>query len=182
VEAAVTNEDVDRFFTLFAKRQKENEELGDGPRLANGNPPRGLQPSGLVRTTGWLQFGSRPVSSAFLAALAGFPVAAVIVAALVTTVPVVGILIALLPTLCYGGWRLLTIRLLPASAARDIGTAKVDDVAEGTWIRVHGSIGPVAQVASTSADESELVEVTFVGGASRSWPSGHSLHLAEVLD
>ncbi|MFC0541820.1 hypothetical protein [Kutzneria chonburiensis] len=178
----MTNDDVDRFFTLFAKRQKENEESGDGPRLADGTSPRGLQPTGLVRTTGWLQIGSRPVSSAFLAALAAFPVAAALVAALMTTVPVVGLLIVLLPTLCYGGWRLLTIRVRPASAARDLGTAEVDDVAEGSWIRLHGAIGPVAQVASTSADESALVEVTFVGGGSRSWPSGHRLHLAEVLD
>jgi len=181
VEEGVTNDDVDRFFTLFAKRQQENEGAGDGPRLADGTSPRGLQETGLVRTTGWLQFGSRPVSSAFLAALAAFPVAAALVAALVTTVPVVGILIALLPTLCYGGWRLLTTRLRPASAARDIGTAEVDDVAEGSWIRLHGTIGPVAQVASASA-ESGLVELTFVGGVSRSWPSGHRLHLAEVLD
>ena len=177
----MTDDEVDRFFTLFAKRQKERDEPVDGPMLASGHRPRGLQPTGLVRTTGWLQLGRRPVSSAFLAALAGFPLAAMIVAALVTTMPVVGVLIALLPALCYGGWRLLTVRLRPASAARDVGTATVDEVAKGSWIRLYGSIGPVAQVASTSA-EAELVEVTFAGGAKRSWPSGHCLRLAEVLD
>jgi hypothetical protein len=180
VEEAVNDEDVDRFFTLFAKRHTTVDGV-DGPRLANGDRPRGLAADGLVRTTGWLQFGSRPVSSALIAALVGLAVTALIIAAFITSAPPVGGLIALLPALFYCGWRLLTVRLLPASTARAIGTAPASEVTDGSWVRLHGSIGPVAQVASTRPDN-DLVEVTFVGGHQRSWPQQHRLHLAELLD
>jgi hypothetical protein len=183
VEETVTGEEVDRFFTTFAKRHTDSAEADPGgePRLRDGGTPRGLVGNGIVRTTGWLQFGHRLVSSAFVAALAGLPVAAVIIAALVTTVPPVGGLIALLPALCYGGWRLLTFRLVPASVARNLGAVAVEDVEAGGWLRLHGSIGPVAQVDSTRAG-STVVEVTFVGGICQSWPRGHRLQAAEVLD
>jgi hypothetical protein len=180
VEEAVNDVDVDRFFTLFAKRQTAVAAV-DGPRLANGDRPRGLAADGLVRTTGWLQFGSRPISSALVAALIGLAVAALTSAAFVTSIPPIGGLIVLLPALCYCGWRLLTVRLLPASTARAVGTALASEVTGGSWVRLHGSIGPVAQVASTRAD-SDLVEVMFVGGHQQSWPQQHRLHLAELLD
>jgi hypothetical protein len=175
----------DRFFTLFAQRRTEIEvchDPVDEPRLVDGTRPRGLVEQGLVRTTGWLQFGTRPVSSGLVAAVAALPIAVVIVVALLPTVHVIGGLLALLPALCYGGWRLLTVRLLPASTARNIGTVVVDDVEAGSWVRLCGSIGPVAQVASTCSGATTPVEVTFVGGACRNWPQGRLLHLVEVLD
>lgn len=179
----MTGDDVDRFFTLFAKRHTElvtAEEHADQPTLPDGATPRGLLELGLVRTTSWLQIGMRPVSSALVAALAALPIAVVIVAALARTTPVSG-LVALLPALCYAGWRLLTVRLRPASTARNLGVASAEEVVAGSWVRLHGQIGPVAQVASTRVEDA-TVEVTFVGGAGRSWPHGHRLQLAEVLD
>ncbi|MFD4668917.1 hypothetical protein ACFWNN_04230 [Lentzea sp. NPDC058450] len=151
-----------------------------GPRLADGRTPRGLTPGGWVRTTGWLQVGHHPVSSALLAAVAGLLGAVVIAAALVRTQPVAaGFLVLAAPVVCGGAWWLFTTRLKPASPARNIGTAPANELSVGEHVRLYGSIGPVGQVAAVTVGED--VEVDFHGGARQTWPGDRTVHLVRLL-
>ncbi|GAA3434118.1 hypothetical protein [Kutzneria kofuensis] len=164
------------FFTRFAERRAAKQELS----LPDGSPPRGLAEDGLVRTTGWLQFGPRPVSSALIAAVVGLLVAIVATVAVLPVFPGISGLIPLLPTACYAFWRLLTVRLMPASSARNLATVTAQQLQAGDWVRLHGSIGPVGQVAQ--AEVGGTCKVTFVGGVEREWSAGDRLHLVELLD
>lgn len=151
------------------------------PLLAQGKPPRGLTDGGWVRTTGWLQVGDHPVSSASLAALAGLLWALVGAAVSVRAFPVTaGVLVLVVPVLCGVLWWLVTSRLWPASMARNVETKHADELAAGDLVRLYGSIGPVAQVAEVRvADE---VDVIFQGEElSQSWPRDRVVHVAELL-
>ena len=173
------HEAVDEFFTAFAQRRKTtppNLTLPDGSR------PLGLTPHGLVRTTGWLQFGTRPIDSALVAAAIGLLAAVMIT---IRVLPVfVGIsgLLPLLPTACYLSWRALTKRLLPSSGCRNVATVTVPELRVGDWVRLHGSIGPVGEVAAVAAEVDGRREVEFLGGVKREWSIHDRLHLVELLD
>ncbi|NKE60411.1 hypothetical protein FXN61_27920 [Lentzea sp. PSKA42] len=162
---------------LFSKPVHDDDTA---PALAHGGPPRGLTGDGSIRTTGWLQVGDHPVSSAHVAAVAGLLWALVGAAALVSTFPVVaGILVITTPVLCGASWWLLTTRVRPASSARNIGTKRADELAPGDLVRLYGSIGPIGQVVAVICDEG--VRVTFRGGGKRSWTRGQVVHVAELL-
>jgi hypothetical protein len=150
------------------------------PLQAQGKPPRGLTEGGWVRTTGWLQVGDHPVSSALLAALAGLLWALAGAAVSVRAFPVsAGALVLVVPVLCGVFWWFFTSRVKPASSARNVGTKHADELAAGDLVRLYGSIGPVAQVAEVRvADE---VGVTFQGDARQSWPRDRVVHVAELL-
>ncbi|SFR27975.1 hypothetical protein SAMN04488564_11286 [Lentzea waywayandensis] len=168
-----TEDDVD----LFSKPALTTEA---GPNLKDGRTPRGLTPGGWVRTTGWLQVGDHPVSSALLAAVVGLLGAVVVAAALVGTHPVAaGVLVLTTPVVCGGAWWLFTTRLKPASPARNIGTTPADELAPGDNVRLFGSIGPVGRVAAVAIGED--VEVDFHGGARQSWPRDRTVHLVRLL-
>jgi hypothetical protein len=150
------------------------------PSLANGTPPRGLTSDGLVRTTGWLQIGDHPVSSAHLAAVVGLLWSAVGAAVLVGRFPVVaGLLVLTAPAVCGLSWRLLTTRVRPASPALNTETKYADDLAPGDLVRLYGSIGPIGQVTEVRVEED--VQVTFHGGSRQSWGSAEVVQLAELL-
>lgn len=170
---------VDEFFTAFAqRRQAEPPNL----RLPDGSRPLGLTEDGLIRTTGWLQFGARPIDSALVAAVIG------LLAAIMVTIRVlpsfVGIsgLVPLLPAVCYVSWRTLTKRLRPASRCRNLKTVTAQELRVGDWVRLHGSIGPVGEVAAVAAERHGRREVEFLGGAKREWSRHDRLHLVELLD
>ncbi|MGI5499029.1 hypothetical protein [Lentzea sp. CA-135723] len=168
-----TEDEVD----LFSKAAPATEP---GPRLADGRTPRGLTPGGWVRTTGWLQVGHHPVSSALLAAVAGLLAAVVLAAALVRAQPVAaGVLVLVTPVVCGGAWWLFTTRLKPASPARNVGTSPANELAAGEHVRLYGSIGPVGQVAAVTVGED--VEVDFHGGARQTWPADRTVHLVRLL-
>jgi hypothetical protein len=151
------------------------------PILAHGTPPRGLTEDGWVRTTGWLQVGDHPVSSASVAAVAGLLWASVGAAVLVREFPVIaGVLVLTAPVLCGVAWWLFTSRVRPASTARNIETRSADDLVPGDLVRVYGSIGPVAQVAEVTFAGDD-VSVAFHGGLDRSWPREHVVHVVELL-
>jgi hypothetical protein len=170
---------VDEFFTRFAERRvAAKQELS----LPDGSPPLGLAADGLVRTTGWLQFGTRPVSSALVAAVVGLMVAVMVTVAVLPAFPGVAGLIPLLPSVCYALWRLLTVRLVPASGARNIALATAQQLQVGDWVRLHGSIGPVGRVARNSVEDGGVCRVTFVGGTEREWSPDDRLHLVELVD
>jgi hypothetical protein len=172
VEAAVNDEAVDRFFTRFAELQSENEP----------KPPHGLVAQGLVRTTGWLQVGTRPISSGLIVAVIGLLVALVIAIPALPTDPVVGVLIPLLPEVGYAGWWMLITRILPASSARNVKTVAAEELPAGSWVRLHGSIGPVGEVESTCPRGDAAIEVTFTGGATKIWLRDDPLHVVELLN
>ncbi|MGW6447353.1 hypothetical protein [Lentzea sp. NPDC055074] len=158
-----------------------DDMTGPAPALADGGRPRGLTEDGWVRTTGWLQVGDHPVSSALLATLAGLLWALVGAAALVTERPVAaGVLTLALPVLFGTSWWLLTTRLRPASTARNVGTSRADELEPGDLVRLHGSIGPVGRVTDVSVGED--VQVVFHGARQRrTWPRDQVVHLAELL-
>jgi hypothetical protein len=169
----VPTDDVD----LFSKVAPAAET---GPGLVDGRAPRGLTPGGWVRTTGWLQVGDHPVSSALVAAVVGLLGAVVVAAALVRTHPVAaGVLVLTVPVVCGGAWWLFTTRLKPASPARNIGTTPADELVPGDAVRLYGSIGPVGQVTTVTIGED--VEVDFRGGARQSWPRDRKVHLVRLL-
>ena len=94
----------------------------------------------------------------------------------------------LFPALGYGCWFLITTWLVPASAARNTGIVAARELKTGTWVRVHGMIGPIGQVArvqpeqetaSSTKDSVERVRVSFAGGITTSWPHDHLLHTVE---
>lgn len=168
-----TEEQVD----LFSKPVHAGETA---PSLVDGRTPRGLTPDGWVRTTGWLQFGSRPVSSSLVAAVVGLLGAVIVAAALMRTAPVVaGILVLTVPVVCGGAWWLFVARLKPASPARNVGTKHAEELMPGDNVRLLGSIGPVGQVAAVTFGEE--VGVYFRGGAHESWPRRRTVQLAQLL-
>ncbi|MFI6096407.1 hypothetical protein ACIA8G_12675 [Lentzea sp. NPDC051213] len=150
------------------------------PTVVDGSPPRGLTSGGWVRTTGWLQVGDHPVSSAHLAAVVGLLWAVVGAAALVGTYPVAaGVLVLTVPVLCGVSWSVFTGFLRPASRARNVGTRYADELAPGDVVRLHGSIGPIGQVTSVTSGEEVLVD--FHGGEHRMWAPSQVVHVAELL-
>jgi len=154
--------------------------VDSAPALADGGTPRGLTSGGWVRTTGWLQVGDRPVSSAHLAAVAGLLWAVVGAAVLMSTFPAVaGILILTAPVLCGAFWSFVTTQLRPASTARNIETKPADELSPGDVVRLHGSIGPIGQVTEVTFGDD--VQVAFHGGEQRSWARDHVVHVAELL-
>ncbi|MDX3659190.1 hypothetical protein PV646_17930 [Streptomyces sp. ID05-26A] len=177
-----TEEHVD----LFAEVEAASTAADDGvspataPSTVDGGVPRGLTPDGRVRTTGWVQAGDHPVSSALLAALAGLLWALVAAAALVSERPVAaGVLTLTVPVVCGVSWWLFTTRLRPASTARNLGTSRADELEPGDLVRLHGSIGPIGQVTEVVVQDD--AEVVFHGGERRTWAREHVVHLAELL-
>lgn len=154
---------------------------GESPLgLADGGAPRGLTKGGWVRTTGWLQVGDRPVSSVYVAATVGLLWAPVLAVAVVPAYPVVaGILVVTAPVVSGAAWWVLTTWLRPSSSARNVGQKPADDLAPGDVVRLHGTIGPVGQVAEVKREEDVLV--VFHGGGHLSWASCHVVHIAELL-
>ncbi|MEU0880987.1 hypothetical protein ABZ345_20470 [Lentzea sp. NPDC005914] len=150
------------------------------PRLPDGRPPRGLTAGGWVRTTGWLQFGDWPVSSALMATLLGMLGAMVCAVLLVGTFPVAaGVLVVVVPPLFGAAWGILTTFVKPASLARNIGTKPAERLSPGDVVRLYGSIGPVGQVVAVTFAES--VRVAFHGGGHRTWTRREVVHVAELL-
>jgi hypothetical protein len=167
-----TEEHVD----LFSKPA----DAGTAPALADGRPPRGLTADGWVRTTGWLQVGDNPVSSAGVAAVVGLLWSSVGAAVLVRTAPIAaGILVLTTPLLCGASWWFLTTWVRPASSARNIGTKHAEEMTPGDLVRLYGSIGPVGQVAAVTFGEK--LRVTFHGGTHQSWTRRQVVQLVELL-
>jgi hypothetical protein len=81
----------------------EDPRTGSVVRLPSGTAPRGLRPDGMVRTTGWVQFGKLPVSSGFCAAQAAF-LATAPLAPIASWLPVVAAPVG------YLGWKLCITR------------------------------------------------------------------------
>ncbi|MET8764951.1 hypothetical protein [Lentzea sp. NPDC004782] len=161
---------------LFSTPVVLDPEPGPEEGTAEGTRPRGLTEGGWVRTTGWLQVGEHPVSSIHVAALVGLLWALVAAAVLVGAHPVAaGVLVLVVPVLCGGFWWLLVTRLRPASAARNVGVKRADELVPGDLVRLYGSIGPVAQVADVTSG------VEFHGGLRQSWPGDRLVHVAELL-
>lgn len=167
---------------LFNKAVLPTEtETETAPCLADGRPPRGLTPDGWVRTTGWLQFGDRPVGSAYIVALAGLLWALVVAFALLPTTPVAsGAVTLLVPVLAGMSWSFFITRVKPASAARNIGTTRAADLSPGDTVRLCGSIGPVGHVTAVTVDED--IRIDFHRGVHRSWAPDHVVHRVELLD
>ncbi|HEY0696129.1 MAG TPA: hypothetical protein VGD71_44685 [Kribbella sp.] len=168
---------MDQGVTAAAFGKAARETKADDPS------PLGLLDDGLVRTTGWLQFGDRPISSGAVTALICLLHALVIAIALAPANPLAAApVVVLLPAVGWGVWRLTKARLLPASRARNAGTVKVRQLVIGDRVRLYGSIGFVAQVSAiTAADEGEL-DVRFAGGTRRTWSADHQVYLVELLD
>lgn len=157
-------------------------EVVDQPRLPSGRRPHGLTDNGLVRTTGWLRFRDRTVDSGLTVAVIGLLVAIGAAVPMVPAGPVAaGLVVVLLPSACYGIWRLARW-LRPAATARTVAVVSAGTLAVDSWVRVYGSIGPVAQVASSESDSDGLVRVRFRGGTTMTWPRRHLVHLVELAD
>lgn len=125
-------------------------------RLSDGIAPRGLLPDGTVRTTGWGQFGSMPVSTGVMAALAAFS-AAVPLASMAPLIPVVA------PPIGYLAWR-LGAKWRPASQAVNTRRVPTAALTAGQLIRLYGTAGPVGEVSTVTADETGRLKVRMVGG------------------
>ncbi|WP_439657385.1 hypothetical protein ACSHWB_34005 [Lentzea sp. HUAS TT2] len=178
-------DDVDLFAEPVADAALETPDgvdlpTGTAPTRPDGEPPRGLTPDGSVRTTGWLQVGDHPVSSALLAALAGLLWALVAAAVLVREFPVAaGVLTLTVPVACGVLWWLLTTWLRPASTARNVETCRAEELEPGDVVRLHGSIGPVGRITEVVVGED--VRVILHGGNERTWAPDQTVHLAELL-
>ncbi|PWK80803.1 hypothetical protein C8D88_12281 [Lentzea atacamensis] len=144
---------------------------------------RGLLDDGLVRTTGWLQLGTHAISSEAFCALVFLVHGLVIAIALVSANPVLaGLTVLAAPPCGWALWRLVITRLLPASRTRGASTVEAHKLVSGCWVCVHGSIGPVGRVASTTSGSSGEVTVWFAGGSWRTWPVDHQVHVVELAD
>lgn len=150
------------------------------PCLADGSPPRGLTAEGWVRTTGWLQFGDQPVSSALMAALLGMLGAMVGAVLLLDTYPVAaGVLVVVVPVLCSAVWGIVITWVMPASSARNVAKKHAEKLVPGDVVRLYGSIGPVGQVVEVTFEQG--VRVVFHGGGHRFWARREVVHVAELL-
>ncbi|MCO1578958.1 hypothetical protein M8C13_24700 [Crossiella sp. SN42] len=143
------------------------------PLLPDGRTPRGLSADGLVRTTGWLIIGGRPVPTPALTALAG--------AAVLT--PVLGWLgLAIGLVAGFGCWQLVISWLQPASRFTAGPAVLASVLRPGQWARLYGSLGPVGQVSGTAATASGDLVVRFRGGAQVVAAPTDELITVELLD
>jgi hypothetical protein len=199
-ESMSTNNDGEPPVDLFRKAADlysalETQLAGEHDTTRDPQPtcdlrPRGLTDQGLVRTTGWLQLGTHPVSSGLITAIICLLVSLVAAIALLPAYPVLsGLCVLLIPAAGYGVWHLVTTRLAPASTAHNIGTTPAGQLHPGIWVRLHGTIGPVGQVAHvhperddppSTDDSADVVHVTFTGGIRKTWSGDHQLHIAEL--
>lgn len=158
------------------------DDLVDQPQLADGGMPRGLLADGLVRTTGWLQFGAQPISTGLVTAIIGLLVGVLVAIAIWSVGPAFSALAVLLfPGAGYGSWWLLS-RLRPASVARDLDVVPVTDLRTNDWIRAYGSIGPVAQVASVAPAADGAAVIRFFGGTTVTWPLDRQVQRIELSE
>ncbi|MFI9382981.1 hypothetical protein [Kutzneria sp. NPDC052558] len=124
-------------------------------RLPNGSAPRGLCPDGIVRTTGWLQIGRKPISSGLWAVLAGF----------FLPLPFqLGWLPFLTAALGYAGWKIWTLRVRPSSRVVNLEARPVAELTPGEWFRLYGSAGPVAEVEALQLDQGGWLRIWVRGG------------------
>lgn len=135
--------------------------------------PHGLRPNGIVRTTGWLQLGRRPVSSGLWATLAGF----------VLTVPFGSVWLPFLTAaLGFAGWRVWIRRLRPASRAVNLALKPVTELEPGEWVRLYGSAGPVGEVEAIQLDHDGRLRVWLHGGQELATPSDRWVRPVELRD
>jgi hypothetical protein len=126
-------------------------------QLRDGSRPRGLLADGTIRTTGWLQVGTRPVSSGLWAAFTGFWFGLLLV-------PVFGGAPLFTPLVGYLLWKWHTTKWRPASKAVNTGRVTASGVETGQLIRLYGSAGPVGKVAAIGADAEGRVRLRITGG------------------
>lgn len=159
--------------------RKPVEVVDVPPALPDGGRPRGLTEGGWVRTTGWLQVGDHPVSSAHVAALAGLLWAVAGAAVLVRDFPVTaGILVLTAPVVCGVVWWLVTTLLRPASTARNVATKPADELSPGDVVRLYGSIGPIGLVTAVTVGDD--IRVACHGGVNRSFARRQPVYIAEL--
>ena len=125
-------------------------------RLSDGIAPRGLRPDGTVRTTGWGQFGTMPIPTGFMAALAAFSAA-------VPLVPVAPLAPIVAPPIGYLAWKFGT-KWRPASQAVNTRRVPVATLIAGQQIRLYGTAGPVGEVSTVTASATGHLKVRMVGG------------------
>ncbi|GAA4616579.1 hypothetical protein [Saccharopolyspora hordei] len=135
--------------------------------------PRGQRPDGTIRTTGWLQLGRTPISSAWWAALAGAaPGLALIDHA--AWLPIA------LPALTCTAWYATTRWLRPASPAVNRERLRADELLPGDAIRLHGPIGPVGIVEQVTPSTDDHVVVHFTGGTRQTRRADATCHLVRL--
>jgi hypothetical protein len=124
-------------------------------RLPDGRTPRGLRPNGMVRTTGWLQFGRVPVSSGVWPALA---VGLLTLPFGVPWLPIPGAVTG------FGLWVVWIRYVQPSSPVVKLDSAAASELRPDDWFRPYGGVGPAAQVAHTRPEPDDLVRITLRGG------------------
>ncbi|MGP4018903.1 hypothetical protein [Saccharopolyspora sp. 5N708] len=136
-------------------------------------PPRGRQPDGTIRTTGWLQLGPWPISSGLWAALTGAALGLALID-LQTWLPVI------LAATAYATWFTTTRWLRPASSAANVGRVRAEDLHPDTPVRIYGPIGPVGIVDQVTPASYQQVLVRFTGGTQRFLPADTRCHVVEL--
>lgn len=136
-------------------------------------PPRGHQPDGTIRTTGWLQLGTFPISSGLWAALTGAALGLALID-LHTWLPLI------LPAAAFAAWFATTRWLRPASAATNVEQVHADELLPGDAVRIYGPIGPVGIVDQVTPANNQQVLVRFSGGTQRFLPEATRCHLVQL--
>lgn len=133
---------------------------------------RGTRRDGTIRTTGWLQIGTHPISSGLWAALAG----AAAGFAAPTSSPWPALVLA---ALAWFAWFATTRWLRPASPARNRERLPAEQLQPDTPIRIHGPIGPVGVVDETTRT-GQHVHIRFIGGTQRTTTADATCHVVEL--
>jgi hypothetical protein len=136
-------------------------------------PPRGRQPDGTIRTTGWLQLGTWPISSGLWAALASAALGLALID-LYTWLPLI------LPAAAYATWFTATRWVRPASTAANLDRERAEDLQPGTAIRIYGPIGPVGIVDQVTPASNQQVLIRFTGGTQHFLPADARCHIVEL--
>ncbi|MGI8313131.1 hypothetical protein [Saccharopolyspora hattusasensis] len=136
-------------------------------------PPRGHQPDGTIRTTGWLQLGKIPISSGLWATLTGAALGLALID-LHAWLPLI------LPAAAFAAWFATTRWLRPASAATNVEQVNADELLPGDAIRIYGPIGPVGIVDQVTPANNQQVLVRFTGGTQRFLPEDARCHLVQL--
>lgn len=139
--------------------------------LPIGGMPRGMCPTGIVRTTGWLQVGRTPISSGLWAVLAGF----------FLTIPFqLPWLPWLAAALAFAGWKAWTVGLRPSSRAVNLESKPALQLLPGEWFRLYGSAGPVAGVEALRLDPYGWLHVWVHGGRELTLAPNHQVRRVEL--
>ncbi|HEY8371830.1 MAG TPA: hypothetical protein VIL00_03710 [Pseudonocardiaceae bacterium] len=168
---------VSRAFAAQEERRLGVNSPAGTPELPNRKQPRGLQPDGTIRTTGWLSVRGRLVGAPPIAALTAFLLSFPLLNpqdgdSFPLGIGLLGYLVGLL--------YVRSIR--PSSRVRPLPPIPASQLCPGQFVRLYGTIGPVGEVVAVAGRADGSVLVRVAGGNEYLWAPDERAYPVVLLD